>query len=500
MRNYSRITLILALVAVFSASDTTAQDTTFKLSDYKNPNYLYQSLDLGFGFNNALNLSKTTNTSVSTGNNSSFSLSAGADYLRFSNSLKNQSDLKISLDAYINSSFSGSKSKNPADESKTNYFRHSEQLSIDLSERYYNRNQQYFEINAALNNSFSKQIQNHETTVDTFTYSSKTNQRDSRNSVSVSFLIGKGRIEQVQDARLAIYLLDDLYKLNRNKRVATNEEVLELAGLITSLKYKRFFDSRLRKIAEITAIDSFLLRRGIAGTQDAQYFTSLNDNWNYANNPARYSGYRLFTGIEADLMYHNFKNSHEITEPERSNNEMLAKQITPGLFLVAGIKHEKPISLKLQRSASVKGSFGMRQEYSILDAFETSIIDTVTKFYQESLPSVRLTADYGYGYYPNSRTWLRINWSLDAGWDKRMAGITREDKKDVQKDLYIYTGPELQAYYYLSEKIRLNLYFYGEFNLGNTKYTAEDIIDENSKERSAGWIHSLQASLTYSLF
>ena len=142
----------------------------------------------------------------------------------------------------------------------------------------------------------------------------------------------------------------------------------------------------------------------------------------------------------------------------------------------------------------------MRQDKFTKDEFETAIIDTVTKSYMETVPSINFSANYGYGYYPNSRTWLELDWSLDAGWDKRMAGTTRQDKENQQNDLYVFTGPRLRAYYYLSERIRLTLFLNGEFQFENTQYTAEDITDENSKEKTSGWNHSLQASLTYSLF
>jgi hypothetical protein len=327
----------------------------------------------------------------------------------------------------------------------------------------------------------------------------QTSSNDKLNGLDISgaLLIGKGRIEQVQDARMAMYLLEDLQKLNRQKQVASNEDVLALATEITRLKYKRFFDGRLRKIAEITALDSFLQKNGIAGTADATYFTSLTDNWNYSNNPVRNSGRRIFTGIEADY-YYNFRSqsTENIMTVENSTNSEMKRQ-NGGVFAVVGIAYEKPVSLKWQNSANMKVSFGFRQS-----SLHSHIYDNVDPFtmYTESFPSVKLSGDYGFGYYPNSRTWLTFDWWIHTGWDKEMNGSSKQDKEDLYNRFYTYTGPQFRAYYYLSEKLRLSLAFNGEFRFDNYKYTREVFEDDPEKASYTWWNQNINAALTYSLF
>ncbi len=500
MKKVSGFTIAMFITAVFSALTTHAQYSTFRLSDYKNPDYLYQSLVLDFAFGSRLSLQDERELRDFNYNNFSLGLDAGGNYQRFSNSLKRQSDLGISLNAGIHSSNSGYKFTEPNQENTADRFRHSEQLEIDLAERFYNRNRYYFEVNAVMNNFYGASFTEEENKTDTSVYSSDYNQKNFNNSISASFLVGKGRIEQVQDARLALYLLEDLHKLNRDKRVATDGEIIELAELITSLKYKRFFDDRLRKIAEITAIDSFMQKKGIAGLPDAGYFTSLNDNWIYANNPARYSGYRVFTGIEANLLYNTANDHKEVFEPFPELVKSTNTTTETGLFFVAGVRSEKPLNLKWQRSAGLKGRLGMKQEFISLEEFETAITDTTTKMYNESVPSIQLAADWGYGFYPNSRTWLVFNWELTGGYNQREQGTTKEDKTGVQNDFYLFTGPDLSAYYYISEKIRLSLNINGQFSLENTEFTGVDIPDNENKYKNVQWGHSITASLNYSLF
>jgi len=470
-----------------------AQDSTFRLSDYKNPNYFYQTLDLNFVLNSGLMLNNSKTTDNSGMNNFTFGSGGGATYSLYINSPKTQTELRTFFNGGISSSFYQYKSGYENYESNSNSFNHSENIEIEGWKRFYNTKQNYLEVNGSISGShnFSSVEMTHKVSDST---TDQTSSIDKLNGLDISgaLLIGKGRIEQVQDARMAMYLLEDLQKLNRQKQVASNEDVLALATEITRLKYKRFFDGRLRKIAEITALDSFLQKNGIAGTADATYFTSLTDNWNYSNNPARNSGKRIFTGIEANY-YYNFQSqtAEYIVPDENSTNSEIKKQ-NGGVFAVVGIAYEKPVSLKWQNSANMKIGFGFWQ--ALLHIDHNDEFDPAT-MYTESFPSVKLSGDYGFGYYPNSRTWLTFDWWILTGWDKEMEGASKQDKEDLFIRFYTYTGPQFQAYYYLSEKLRLSLAFTGQFHLQNY------IIEDNPEKGTfTGWNQSINAALTYSLF
>jgi hypothetical protein len=131
---------------------------------------------------------------------------------------------------------------------------------------------------------------------------------------------------------------------------------------------------------------------------------------------------------------------------------------------------------------------------------KTSNIAEETKYYLTALPSLKLAADYGFGYYPNSRTWLTLKWWLLSGWDKEMNGDTKETKEDLQNRFYTYTGPQFNAYFYMSEKLRLNLTFNGELRIDDTKYTYEVIEGNPEKVKSTWWNQQVNAAITYALF
>jgi len=503
MKKINLIALLLATMVLFSIKTSVAQNTTFKLSDYKNPNYFYQTLDLNFGFNNSLSGNKNTGTYNSSGKSFSFYSHTGGAYSRYINSLKAQGDLSINLNAGVGSGNNNSSYNSDSynSEAKSNSFGHSESLNLAGLHRFYNQKQNFIEVNGSLSisNSYNSSS-NKQFLSDTVSSFRENSFKDFGNSISGSFLIGKGRIEQVQDARMAFYLLEDMHRLTREKRPATDEDVLELAKLITSLKYKRFFDYRLRKIAEITAIDSFMQQKGIVNATDATYFTSLTDNWNYANNPRRDNGHRLYIGLDANFGY-TYQNDYQTnTIPVILIYDRTSKHKSAGLFMVLGYSYEKPTSRKWQNSASVEGGFGIQQHNENGTVRNDPTAETETDLYTQSFPSAYLSGNYGFGYYPTSRTWMTFDWQLNCNWDKNKEGQTKSEMKDSENDIVTTTGPQLNAYYFLSEKLRLSFSFNGQFRFDNSKITSDLPSGSPDKSTKKYWSQYMNASLTYSLF
>ncbi len=501
MKQIKMISITFVATIVLFYSPLMAQNTTFKLSDYKNPNYLYQTLDLQFGLNSGMFVNRTSNATNS--NAASLNSQMVARYSKFVNSPKSQGEQHIALNGGIGSTTSTNKpeNSNSFEKERNIAFSHLEGISFDVAQRFYNEKQNYFEASGSLATSNQSNSQENKTyTSGNWTRQSESSGKYFSNAITGSFLVGKGRIEQVQDARLAMYLLDDLYKLNRSKRTITDDDVLELAKLITLLKHRRFFDNRLQKIAEIEAIDSFLQNKNIALSTDAAYFTSLNDNWDFANNPVRYSGNRIFTGIEGNWGF-NYKNNFAKYQPEDNYIvETTIRENSTGIFLVTGLTCENPKTIKWQNSASFKAGIGIRQKYETEKERNDITNDTESSAYADAIPSVMLSADYGFGYYPNSRTWLTLNWWLLCGWDKEMNGRTLAEKADLQNSFYTYTGPQFRAYFYLSEKLRLNLTFNGELRINHDKYTYNVPDGNDTKQTTIWWNQQINAALSYSLF
>ena len=120
---------------------------------------------------------------------------------------------------------------------------------------------------------------------------------------SLPILVGKGRIEPIQDARMAVYILDQLSRKDKLERQPTQQEILAFAEEIAAIKNERFFDARNRRIYEMTRLDSFLRNRNLIHAEDIEYYTTMNDFWRYANNPSRGSGSRFSLGVEPGYDY-----------------------------------------------------------------------------------------------------------------------------------------------------------------------------------------------------
>jgi hypothetical protein len=214
----------------------------------------------------------------------------------------------------------------------------------------------------------------------------------------------------------------------------------------------------------------------------------------------RYSGKRIFTGIEGSWGY-NYTNNFAQYKPDITYIVETTKKVNMGgIYLVTGLKYENPKNIRWQNSASFKAGIGVRNNYETQKERNDLTQDTESSAYADAVPSIQLSADYGFGYYPNSRTWLTLNWWLLSGWDKQMSGKTKSEKTDLQNSFYAYTGPQFRAYFYLSEKLRLNLTFNGELRLNNDKYTYNVSEGEDTKQTITWWNQQINAALTYSLF
>ena len=118
-------------------------------------------------------------------------------------------------------------------------------------------------------------------------------QKGFASNISPRLGIGYGRIENVQDARQAVYIVNALSKKKVLTRNLTNDELFELSQKISTVKNKRFLDSRLHLIDEVTSVDSFFVSNNLLADNGAAYFTTLYDMWQYGDLFARKSGYEI---------------------------------------------------------------------------------------------------------------------------------------------------------------------------------------------------------------
>lgn len=442
MRTKESIVVFLLGVSCLTINAQSYRD--FDLSIYKTPDIVRNELD--------------------------FSLSSAGNFWD-----QNSSDQdSYRINGYFNSAFNRYKNTRSfigKHEAKVNlggsYNKNSgvKQTSYDLSGEYMNRsrfyytNQVFFETGGDFNLSFDGEDPGN-----------SANSDNTRLNASIPLRIGKGRIEPVEDARQAIYILDNLEKRKVLGQVLTESEIIEFAQLISTVKNKRFLDSRLRMIDEITAIDSFLVKNGLLASDGAPYFTTLYDFWMYGDLFKRGAGTEISGGLTGglDYSYHKYETDDQ-------------KDTYPFLSADVSLSYEKPVNLFWQRSAFAKlfGSYGSQR---------TEIID-VNK---NRVYSAGANGGYSWGYYPNSRTNLNMGINEYLTWDKTESA---NNDQVAWSNIQTQTNAFVKMYYYFSPQLRLSVE--GSLGFVYLRILEPDTATDRDQTR---WTGNFLATLTYSLF
>jgi len=240
---------------------------------------------------------------------------------------------------------------------------------------------------------------------------------------------GKGRIEQVQDFRHAVLLIQEFEKRGVSNRNVTENEIIELSTLISELKNRRFFDYRKQKQAELVALDSFFVNTGIIDEKGISYFVGLEDIWSFGGLQIRESGKQIMLSFTPEYYYQNSYNKED--EKKENANENLS------LNFNLGFVSKNPISLKWQ--ADYEG--GIRHTY--YNQLQQRNDNTAEKIYESN---AYLNGQVG--YYPNTRTNFNLNGNLSLG--NRSDEIVFDNEK-YSAAFQIATS----GYYYISERLRL---------------------------------------------
>lgn len=435
--------LLIALCLGCYVSGTAQEYKDFDLSTYKLPDIVRHELDFSLKSNGEFK-------DESSSENDKFSILGDfqSAFKRYKNTRsflgRQQADLRVG--GYYNN--------DKQTDIKNSFF--SVTASYSNSSRFYTSNQLFFETGGSAGLTFGENK-----SVD------KTG--STAVSASIPLRVGKGRIEQVEDARQAIYILDNLAKRGVLNRRLSNDEVYTFSQIISTVKNKRFFDSRLRMIDEITTVDSFLVKNNLLATAGAPYFTTLYDYWMYGALFERGSGTEISGGLTPGVHYER-----------QEAKDAISKRTVPTLRADVLLTYEKPVNLYWQHSASagLYGQYG-RQIYKDSDM---SFDDY----------STGLTGKYTWGFYPTSRTNLNFGITESFGWDKL---VLRNSSLNNTSYLNNNTSAFVELYYYFSPQLRLSMNASLNFHYNR-------ILGDASAEKKDNfmWNGNYNAALTYSLF
>ena len=338
MRRNKQCLTVIFLLSLCGIGYAQLQD--FDLSDYKLPVLERKALETNFnlsGNNNYYNGTEKVGFNTYNGR-------ILANYNHYINSAGYQRESNFGLDLLSN--FANRKEDEELLYKISNF---EPLLYYNRENRKYYQTNKFFETNLNLSYQYRKNAFYSRYSVND---ESKDNIKTHSILAYVPLKLGVGRIEQIQDARHAIYLFEELSKIDRVSSEKTDKEIIEFAELISELKNKRFFDSRLRRIAELESIDSFLLSHKYLLESDVKYFSTLADYWDFGNRPIRYSGTRYSGVILPGYYFYNYNN------PGDGQSFYNGKYNLSALLLNGGfeIKHEKPVNLLWQNSVDFNGN------------------------------------------------------------------------------------------------------------------------------------------------
>lgn len=455
--------------------DISAQEYKYDISKYYTPDIVRNQLDFSFNTNNSFSNSKakvdTTRTTYSTQLNGTIA----PNFTTYTNTRKRVSLLQI------NGQFSGSYSKNGATyQSSNKSSQTNDYLNLNYSNHFYNSSNQFLSL--GISSSFQADINN--TTQELNSTTSKGSSKSYVLNIYPAIGVGVGRIESVEDARQAIYILDDFSKKGVLTRQLNNDEIFQLSQLISHVKNKRFLDSRLHLTDEITSVDSFFVSNKLLDKSGTPYFTSLYDNWQYGALYSRKSG-QLFEVTFTPSYNWNYKNDSPVGNYFPSINR---KSLNAALILT--YTYEKPVNLNWQHSvsASLKGITSLENNTNteVFNINETNSIGALTGFDNRS---INLNGSYTLGFYPNTRTYFSANVSQNFQL-LQLKGVSNYDSNS-EKLFASVTSINFNTYYYLSQQLRLS------FRVSLTNNYANESIFKNSSNYLYG---EFGGTLSYSFF
>lgn len=357
------------------------QDKSFDLSKYKFPDYKRHELEFNFNSsgnnsNNYLLVTPANNSSGYKNDNSSSSFNSIINIgYQFNHYTRKRIDW---VSSGLNGQYQYDKSEsvnsyNKRTEPQLWGFIHASRRNYITDNKLFWEGSAYLSINTyRIKEMYSRQ----ETVIST------------NNSLTLkAYLgIGTGRIEHVNDLWQGYYILEKLREQNSIRNDVNEEDIFKFSSFISKLKNKRFFDSRLRRIAELQSLDSLLHKQNLIANDDISYFTTLNDYWSFPISFDRKTGKEFQVNIspQFDRNYHN-------SIMDSSYAPTLTNLVSTILFDCS-----KQINFYWERNFH-------------FDITNTTLI-AKNNDVEENSPNnlIGTSASFGYGFFPNTRTRIQL--------------------------------------------------------------------------------------------
>lgn len=474
--------ILCSFIALW-ANDISAQEYKYDLNKYYTPDIVRNSLDLNLNSSGSLDRSarKSPNSQMNSDTtiNSNLSGELHAQFSSYISTRKYESLLQLNLDLSGNLRKSDFPTIYNASYPDTFSSSSSEGIHIDYGKKMYGADKKFFSfgLSSTLNPStnYLKETITSSITEKTTNYF--------RTYITPFTGIGIGRIESVKDARQAIYILEDLSKRGVLTRHLSDDEIFKFSQIISQVKNKRFLDSRLHKIDEISTVDSFLVKNNLLTKSDASYFTTLYDNWENGANFERTSGQSFEIRLSPDINWNNRKIESKRSNPSSDTWEK-QNSMDFGAHLAFNYNYAKQLNLNWEKTAfvSLSGATTRIQDRASSDNSQSNL----TKREQNT---ISLYGNYKVGYYPSTRT--NLSASISQNFNQQFYDFTTSN--DWDNYFYSATTLRFSTVYYVSPQLSLS----GEASISNNYSSIRSSSYKNSTNRVDA---DFSVALKYSFF
>jgi hypothetical protein len=429
---------ILVFIVIFSAS-VYAQYEDFDLSKYKMPKVKRHYLRLLLNGNGGYlgNKEAHDTTAIDLYSRLSAQQNIDLDYSFYLNEEKSQRTIDINFRLNNRNSFTKEYRTDRTDRNTNDHY-----YDIDFYIQSINRNylNQLFFIETDLVTRVSKNI-NSLTRTDLMCSPVSVDEYEYTENSCLTYIplkFGFGRIERIDDARRAIYILQALKDVNKADRDLNEEEIIDFSAFISQLRNKRVFDSRLSHIETMESLDEYLRSRALISQVDATYYAHLDDMWRYGYNTVRNSGSRISFSVQPGFQNEVVNNSASSSYNYSDRDYMLDVGID--------FKHDKPVNIYRQNKI----------EAYVYGGYNNNMFINLSDTLSETMNYINFRAGFGQTleYYPNSRTEYYLNYGVNyanlfAAYDENMEFLNKGGH-------IINANISLGMEYYFSPKLSLN--------------------------------------------
>lgn len=496
-----KTTIILTSTLLLVQLSLTSQIKTFRLDSIKNPVYRLNILEFQLNVNQSINYSGISSQNTS-GTKNDYSGAFKTTYSSIKNSNKYQGSQNTGIGANGRGNIFSDGISNSNSENQQYSVSHSSQNRFYTNDQIHN----HFVINPYVygNLSYTKDKS------DVNKPSHNSESRNHRMHISTDLGYGHGRLENISDGRIVLFILEDLQKQGLLAREPNHQEIEELSALAIYVRNKRFFDSRIKRIYELTLMDSLMQEMGLINTPDIAYHTTLQDNWNYSVNRFRQAGWLFQYGLSPSFTANSTNASSEISDLQSTSlEENTSNQYNGSALLFLNYVWQKPISQVLQYNISARATAGsLFYNDDIKGTIDTSQYEVTRKYNSDSWQG-RLDLNKELGIYPTNRTYLSIFSGLSFQVENRDMEVLQNSSSQPNNEFTEIFSMQnfsanlgLNSYYFFSPQLRLNVSFsiFYNNNLNDGKIENSIVQGSSFTNRTDNVNTRLNARLVYWLF